>query len=170
MRTSTNGNPNQTILLVSPMGTVPGKSWSQSVVGNIRLGRSMRLASLCLLIYWAAIFVGTHLPGSSLPHIQLSDKLLHLGAYTGLAFLVAWAIPTNPNRYGRHAVIVFCLVLAYGCIDELTQNLVPGRSSSLLDLAADASGAILGISIHFFTRKVLSSFTGGRFLLNWLSR
>lgn len=170
MRTGTNGNPNQTISLAPPMRTVPCQPWKWSTFGDNGLGRSMRLASLCLLIYWVAIFVGTHLPSSSMPHVHLSDKLLHLGAYTGLAFLVAWAIPTRPNRYGRHALIVFCLVLAYGCVDELTQSLVPGRSSSLLDLTADATGAALGICIHYVSRRLLSSFASGRSLLSWVSR
>ena len=128
-----------------------------------------RIASLCLAIYWLAMFTGTHLPGSSLPSISTSDKLLHALAYTGLSFLLAWALPTLGNRL-IHVTWAAVIAFAYGCMDEFTQLFVPSRSCDIWDLAADCVGIALGLTSYLLLRLVLLNFSWGRNVLRGLSR
>lgn len=71
-----------------------------------------------------------------------SDKLLHMLAYAVLASLALIAVhDIRPLRSA--ASITFAMSALYGCVDELHQSFVPGRSMSVLDLIADALGALL---------------------------
>ncbi len=134
-----------------------------------RLRNSVRIATICLTLYWLAIFIGTHLPSETVPDLNLSDKMLHFGAYAGLAFLLSWAIPKRKDRvWGRLAAILLA-VLVYGCIDEFSQGFVPGRTSSLLDFLADSAGGIVGIVAYVVCRRVLLCFTLGQRLVALLS-
>lgn len=115
------------------------------------------------------MFTGTHLPGSSLPSISTSDKLLHALAYTGLSFLLAWALPTLGNRL-IHVTWAAVIAFAYGCMDEFTQLFVPSRSCDIWDLAADCVGIALGLTSYLLLRLVLLNFSWGRNVLRGLSR
>ena len=131
--------------------------------------RAARIASLCLLAYWLVIFAGTHLPSSNLPQVTVSDKLCHAAAFAGLAFLLAWALPNRGGRM-RHVVWAGAIALGYSCVDELTQNFVPGRTCDIWDLAADAVGIFLGILAYLALRFALMQVRWGRTLLAGLSR
>lgn len=143
--------------------TAVAKGWRLS-----GLSLMIRIATICLCLYWLAIFVGTHLPQSSLPSLRLSDKLLHAGAFAGLAFLLAWAVPTGKAL--RHAMFVILIAVAYGCIDELTQKFIPGRTCDLWDLLADSIGACLGLAAYFAARSMLMISSRGRALIQTLSK
>jgi VanZ family protein len=96
---------------------------------------------------------------SSLPRIPLDktfeyeDKVLHLLAYAIMA-LLAW-------RSFRHFIqdlpllaiccIGFCGL--YGVSDEIHQYYVPGRTSSVTDVAADLIGALLSVLLICFSRR-----------------
>ncbi len=128
-----------------------------------------RIASICLFIYWFAIFAGTHLPSSSLPSITASDKLCHFLAFGGLAFLLAWAIPSNGSPTG-HVFLAAKIGFAYSIMDELTQKLIPGRSCDILDMAADWVGVVIGLVCYLLVRQLLLQVSWGRSLLVSLSR
>lgn len=136
---------------------------------SLFFNNSMRLASLLLILYWSAIFIGTHLPAKAVPKMEVSDKFQHFGAYAVLAFLLAWAIPTRKGFYVRHAAITFGIVILYGCLDELTQYFVPGRSSSLGDLMADAAGALIGLGLYWTCRYFVLKWDFGRRMLRRIS-
>ena len=102
-----------------------------------------RIATACLFCYWMAIFVATHIPAASLPKVDVSDKTAHVVAYAGLAFLMCWAIPTG--SYVLRWTVIGCLGLAYACLDEFTQNFIPGRTYDNFDILADVIGVGLGI-------------------------
>ncbi len=70
------------------------------------------------------------------------DKLAHLAAFGLLGYLMARAI--GPWRGGiapAQAVAVALLATSFGIIDEIHQSFVPGRTPSLGDILADATGA-----------------------------
>ncbi len=69
------------------------------------------------------------------------DKLLHAVGYAVLAAVVLAAL-RRPT--GREVLAVVVLVTAFGGAVEILQAPVPGRSVSVLDLVADAVGAVLG--------------------------
>jgi VanZ family protein len=129
----------------------------------------IRIASLCLIVYWVAIFTATHLPGSTLPTVAGSDKIHHMLAYTGLAFLLGWAIPSRESRL-RQLSIVVLIAIAYAGLDELTQAFIPGRHGDPRDWAADVVGIVCGITIYALSRQLLSGSTWGRRLIQSLSR
>lgn len=109
------------------------------------------------------------MPGSSVPAVGVSDKTLHAAAYAGLSFLLAWALP-NWGRGLSHVGWAAGIAFAYGCIDELTQSLIPSRSCDVWDLAADSVGIAVGITCYLVLRWLLQQFSWGRSVLRALSR
>lgn len=70
------------------------------------------------------------------------DKLLHVAGYGVLAVTTLFALRA---RDVRTSLAVVVLVTLFGGAVELLQWPVPGRAVSLLDLVADAVGALLGV-------------------------
>ena len=84
---------------------------------------------------------------SSLPLPENSpDKVAHTIAFAifGVLCLRALHRGLTPLRWAP-TVGAVTLTILYGALDELHQAFVPGRSSSVWDLAADAVGALLAI-------------------------
>jgi VanZ family protein len=63
-------------------------------------------------------------------------KLAHLVEYAVLGALLARALPELAALWAG---------IAYAASDELHQSFVPGRFGSLLDVAIDATGVLVGI-------------------------
>ena len=80
--------------------------------------------------------------------------------YTGLAFLFQWALTGGAVRrrlvFGW-APIAFALTVLYGVSDEVHQSFVPGRGPSLIDIAFDAVGAMLGVGLALLTAALLNA-------------
>lgn len=85
-------------------------------------------------------------PTSSLP----IDKVVHLALFSlcGLLVLRGW-VTTSGDNWPR----LFLLLLLFAVFTELAQYLVPGRSTELADVGADAAGAALGISWGLWRRR-----------------
>lgn len=89
---------------------------------------------------------------SGRPDIQLpgpgSDKPLHSLGYAGLGALVVRAAAGGLGRpvSWRQAALAVAVATAYGVSDEWHQSFVPGRMADVLDLQADAIGAVIGTS------------------------
>jgi VanZ family protein len=106
-----------------------------------------------VVVYWALLFVGTHLPGDpslrptqSLPHI---DKVVHAAAFAGLAILLLAGL-TGWWRPGVGLGVTVILLLAtYAGLDELTQGLVRHREPDLRDWVADVLGVLVGTAVFF---------------------
>ncbi len=77
------------------------------------------------------------------------DYWFHFAGYVPLYLLIFVAlndgIRQKPNR-GR-LWLPFLLTVLYGISDEFHQSFVPGRDSSLADVAADAAGALAGTAL-----------------------
>lgn len=105
----------------------------------------------------AAIFLASHQPGDYLPPLALFgfDKVLHALAYGALAiaFLYGFApsLKGVPPWLACCLTILFCLL--YGLTDEYHQTMVPGRTFSLGDLAADVFGGGVAGLIRLFCRR-----------------
>ena len=107
-----------------------------------------RLLTLVLAAYWVLLLLGTHLPAGGIPSVQVSDKALHVVAYTGLAFLLATAVTAYRWPTGKtYAAMAACL-LVYGAIDELAQIPIPSRTADFRDWIADGIGIGLGLLAH----------------------
>jgi VanZ family protein len=123
---------------------------------NWRSNRLKTWALALLVVYWLALFAGTHVP--RVPHELLprnvSDKLLHLTAYAGLAFLIClnWSL-RRPLTW-RLGVIVLILLAGIGAVDEVTQIPV-GRDCDILDWYADITGATVGVGLFLLAASMV---------------
>ncbi len=150
----------------TPLTTLP----RASVGTHVRF--AVRLATACLLAYWLGIFLLTHLPSSAIPRLLWSDKVYHAGAFAGLSFLLCWALPTRlgSNARLRQMLLAALIAIAYGSIDEFTQKFIPGRSCDIWDLAADAVGALIGVTCYLAMRTLMVQFSLGRNVINKFAR
>ena len=122
-----------------------------------------RAVSAVLTLAWAATIY--YLSSQPMPDIDLGfshqDKLLHLGAYGLLAMLLLGSMARHPDGYRPRQVLLAAVLAAlYGCSDEWHQSFVPGRMLDVLDLIADAVGALLGaLALHRLTRRSTSAYS-----------
>jgi len=118
-----------------------------------RESQRARIAKILLLVYWLAMFVGTHIPRSVTPPGPSGfDKLLHLAGFGGLAWLLAWTVSRHRRLPIARLIGLFCVVAAYGVVDELTQIPV-GRDGSVYDWLADLMGGAAGIGVFLLARQ-----------------
>lgn len=136
-------------MLINGGGTKPRQGLMRATIHGIRL------AVIALCCYWATIFALTHLPAQNWMRVIGShDKLIHAGSFAGLAFLLAWALPTNKNRYMDNVWQALVLIVTYAGIDELLQIPV-GRTADWYDFAADVVGAMVGLFFYTVIRGYL---------------
>ena len=102
---------------------------------------------LFVVIYAGVIWTVSAIPGSALPGVAVSDKLIHAAEFGGLAYLFCrafWAqMPTRP-RYCIMAMSVLATI-ACGVLDEIHQLSVPQRTASVGDAIADGLGVCLAV-------------------------
>lgn len=113
---------------------------------------SIRRAALVIGLCLAAVigYFSLVTPGEA-PAPQISDKLRHFAAYAALAIPAAmWLGPGHVGR-GLLAVVVVAL---YGAGLEAAQSFSgTGREGSVADGAANALGAMAGVSIVFIIAR-----------------
>jgi VanZ family protein len=119
------------------------------------LSRRQKIVLAALLLYWPAIFIGTHVPIPQIPQwvgqVMASDKVIHFAAYFLLAFLLWFAFNPNKKVHWRKpaAWLILFAVVWYGVIDEWLQMYV-GRNADVRDFFADLTGAVAGLLILTF--------------------
>ena len=109
------------------------------------------------LLYMAVIFAVSAQP-NPLPEItaRVSDKLLHLVEYSGLAALFVRAL-TREGWGWRDAILAAIVMTSlYGASDEYHQAFVPNRNPAVSDWVADSLGALVGASV-FRTLRIRGS-------------
>ncbi len=118
----------------------------------------VRIAILALASYWTLLAVSTHVPATLARAVQQttkwSDKSLHVIAFGGLAFLLAWAVPTHPKRKSQNVLVATAIGVVYAAIDELTQIPV-GRIADWADFSADLFGILAGIIVYVAMREAI---------------
>ncbi|MCR9120301.1 MAG: VanZ family protein [bacterium] len=130
---------------------------SEAPSGGRRLSRIGILLAIGSAGYLGLLWIGTHLPGNSAPQVGHFDKVMHAGAYFGLAILVMTTCVQflRPSLMTIFAVIGILLVLAVG--DELLQIPVPGRNADVLDFFADMAGIISGVVLVTVVARMMRS-------------
>jgi len=128
-------------------------NWQGAPIARPPLVGAHRLRRLHVLI-WAVGVAGVVVL-SLIPKAAPSprvDEYAHLAAFAVLAALSLLAF-----RRPRSAALSICCVVVVGLIIEAAQSLVPGRSASLEDVAANlagvAMGVIVGLPIVLFIRR-----------------
>ncbi len=118
----------------------------------------VRLATCVLVVYWLAMFTGTHIPKVPDIGVRVPDKVLHASAFFGLTMLLCWVIQTRHSVWKKFA-IAFVLAALYAVFDEFTQGFVRGRSPDVRDFAADMLGCIAAIVLYATARKLIPAWT-----------
>lgn len=97
------------------------------------------------LLWMALIFHESSLsdPAPAVTHL-IWDKILHLGGYAVLGFLLARAL--RAEGWGWRAAFAGAVLLtsAYGASDEFHQLFTPMREADVRDWIADSIGAAVG--------------------------
>lgn len=124
-----------------------------------RRSRTQVLA-IVLAIYWVVLCVGTHVPGGIIVGPRTSDKLLHAGAYAGLAFLLALLSPPLGLRRWRPYAGILLIAACYGAVDELGQIPIPGRNADVGDWVADVVGAGVGLTLYWVAVRSWAALSG----------
>ena len=115
----------------------------------------LRIAIVALAGYWVLLFIGTHLPPNQLlSQLRMNDKIVHGCAFAGLAFLMAWAVPTNDSKLHQNTFIAALIAIIYAGVDELLQIPV-GRTADWKDFAADCIGVCIGLSFYTIARAAI---------------
>jgi VanZ family protein len=96
------------------------------------------------LLTVVCVVIGSLVPSTSAPirffdELNVSDKVLHLGAYLTLMALPAM----HENRLVTALLAVGTVAL--GLLLEYGQRYVPGRSWEVWDMAADTAGVLCGL-------------------------
>lgn len=102
-----------------------------------RSARFLPAASFAVFIFWLS-----GRPTLPTPPLAFEgmDKVAHALAYALLTFLMLLGDGVAASRW--RAWIWPVLAVLYGLSDEIHQSFVPGRHPDLLDLLADAFGAV----------------------------
>jgi len=104
--------------------------------------RAIPLLLWLLFIFFMSNQAVEHLARDPFPGF---DKVAHMGVYAILGWLMIYAFPIRlrTQRPMLVLVLVVSIALVYGISDEYHQSFVPGRSSEVLDVVADAAGALM---------------------------
>ena len=152
--------PTETSLESESSTPEPVSGNSSDTRGSTARSRIRYVLAAMLGAYWISMFVGTHIP--SLPTVLAHqwDKLLHFGAYAGLAvLLLGWR--ACRGQFGARTILILWLLLAaYGMFDEFTQRFV-GRGVEVYDWFSDLAGAACGLVVGWFPAA---------WIRNWLVR
>ena len=98
---------------------------------------------LVVLIYAALLIVITLVPWSVTDRVSQVDFLMHFAAWAVLSFLTSIAVRGRARSPIRIAALASIGAIVFGVLIETLQPLT-GRTSDVVDLAADAIGAIAG--------------------------
>jgi VanZ family protein len=107
-----------------------------------------------LVIYWLAMFIGTHIP-LSVPTVggRPVDKYLHFIAYFGLTVLLIGVFRCLRVRLRwKHFFIALALLVVYAALDEWLQKFV-NRSCDTEDFMADSAGVLSALGLYIITHR-----------------
>ena len=110
----------------------------------------MILRWLPAMIVMAAIFFLSGQPASRLPIFGEYDLLIKkLGHATGYALLgLAYYFALPPRlRAGYRWALALLMAILFALSDEFHQSFIEGRTSSLVDVLIDTSGAIFALTL-----------------------
>ncbi len=120
----------------------------------------VRAVTGALILYWLALFVGTHVPLSVGNVGGHGDKLVHWVSYAGLAFLCGLAVSLHRPLSWRAWLLLAAALAAYAAVDELLQIPVPGRYGDPWDWVADLVGILPGLAAACAVRPLLAKNPG----------
>lgn len=112
------------------------------------------------LCFMALLLVASVIPGQAQPGDSvfvwivaktptLLQKSLHLLFYGALAFLLSWSFEPMQSNFQR-LLAALVVTVCFGALMEWLQTSVPGRYGTILDVALNAAGALIGLVVATF--------------------
>jgi VanZ family protein len=77
----------------------------------------------------------------------LTQKLLHVAIY-GLFAVSLWWFLERIDRASARLLTAFAIAAGFGAAMEALQVFVPGRFGSIVDVALNAVGAVIGLGVN----------------------
>lgn len=119
---------------------------------------------LCVVQFYSLLVFYTYLgltphPENSVP--VFNDLLMHFAGYWVAAFSISFARPTWPFWQRAAFLIVYSIAI------EIGQYFNPPRTFSGMDILANGSGVLLGLTIVIVLEKAISPFAK---LLYWKTK
>ncbi|MDP2209292.1 MAG: VanZ family protein [Bacteroidota bacterium] len=108
---------------------------------------------------WAfLIMIASSIPADKLPNVQIFgwDKIAHVCVFFIFGILILRSLyhrNKTINSKKQIAMLTVVFVVSFGIFDELFQSIIPGRTSDIYDLVADAVGGILAVSFFNFINR-----------------
>lgn len=108
------------------------------------LDKIQKISKIVLPIYWAFLTYMLLKSGQDIPKMSFldfvgADKIIHIGIFVALGFLLKFSYPQM--SFFRFFTITFL----YSIITEILQEVMGlGRSMEFLDLLADTTGLLMG--------------------------
>lgn len=113
----------------------------------------IRLATVVLVLYWIALFTGTHMPSPPRLGVKVSDKVQHFTAFFGLATLLYWVIPAKRGVV-RKVAVVLLIAITYAAIDEWSQRFSPRRVVDIRDFLTNVAGILSATAWYLLSRAI----------------
>lgn len=113
----------------------------------LRLLLLVGLVCAVVIILYYGVWTNTPLPDHHLLQ-GLNDLFLHLAAFAALAFLSLFL-------WQQFSAVIVVLFLG-GCAIEFLQLINPRRNVSLVDLAGNMAGILLGVFVYLVVHFVLT--------------
>ena len=112
---------------------------------------------LPVAVYMAAIYYGAALKAVPVPAANLSDTVLHMAGYAGLAIVTLRATASGKwSGVTRRAMILaFVIATIHGITVEVEQMFVPWRLAEWRDVGNDVIGALAGLAVAWAWSKLL---------------
>lgn len=103
------------------------------------------MVQLILIAYILLVILLSLAPEAGRAAEPYRDKIAHMAAYFVMGVLGYVSVNTISRK-----IYLFVFIIMLGGVLELVQSLVPGRSVSLIDAAANMAGAVLSFLICRF--------------------
>ncbi len=131
---------------------------SQGPAGN---RRRFLFYHLPVILYGGVIITISSIPDLRTPEVRqfAFDKAAHFLEYALFAFLTFRSFTRLEwlNRIGRGCIFAALFLTLFAVFDELYQSFIPGRFSSVYDVLADLSGALLVLAFFEVRRRRLEN-------------
>lgn len=98
------------------------------------------------IVYAIIIFIISSIPTFPPGLVPVSRLVYHAIEFSILGFLLFLTLRDSKNKFVLQYLLltVFIIGALYGVSDEIHQYFVPGRVMDLLDMAANATGVLIG--------------------------
>ncbi len=120
-----------------------GDSWRR-VIATTNLGAWLLVICWAVIVY--VLLTEPHLDDEGRQRLRVGVfEMGHAAFFCVMGFLLAHALlRLQVPRFRWWTVVVLTF---YGILGEVVQTTIPGRTPSIIDLAADALGALLGAMV-----------------------